>query len=88
VRAMAAAVKAPVTVLTTADEGGAWGISLLALYTLKAEGSLEDFIDGFFRNAESITAEPVDKDVAAMEAYLTRFETALPLERQASTLFR
>jgi len=88
VRAMAAAVKAPVTVLTTADEGGAWGISLLALYTLKQEGTLEDFIDGFFRGADSMTAEPVEKDVSSMEAYLTRFETALPLERQASGLFR
>ncbi len=88
VKAMAAAVKAPVTVLTTADEGGAWGISLLALYTLVNEGSLEDFIDGFFRDAESMTEAPAEKDVAAMEAYLARFENALPLERLASDLYR
>ena len=35
---MSAAVKAPVTVMQTAGEGGAWGIGLLALYMLDAAG--------------------------------------------------
>jgi sugar (pentulose or hexulose) kinase len=44
---MAAAVNAPVSVMDTAGEGGAWGISLLASYYLnKNEGqSLEAYLD-------------------------------------------
>ena len=43
---LAAAIHAPVTVMETAGEGGAWGIALLASYMVaKAEGeTLEDFL--------------------------------------------
>ena len=44
---LADAVNAPVSVMSTAGEGGAWGIALLASYLLnKREGEdLADFLD-------------------------------------------
>ena len=36
-RYLSAAINAPVEVLETASEGGAWGIALLALYVSQAD---------------------------------------------------
>ena len=46
-RIMAAAMQAPVSVMETAGEGGAWGIALLAAYAVrKAPGeTLESYLD-------------------------------------------
>ena len=48
---LAAAMNAPVTVLETAGEGGAWGIALLAAYMIHGQGrTLEEYLDrGIFR---------------------------------------
>ena len=50
-RCLAAAVNTPVTVMSTASEGGAWGIALLAAYLAdgKKSGKLEDYL-----SAESV----------------------------------
>lgn len=39
-RILASAMEAPVTVMDTAGEGGAWGIALLAAYMMDRHGSL------------------------------------------------
>ena len=46
-RYLAAAVNAPVTVMDTASEGGAWGIALLAAYMMdkEADEKLEDYLE-------------------------------------------
>lgn len=45
-RIAAAAMNAPVSVMETAGEGGAWGIALLAAYlTEKENGSLGEFLN-------------------------------------------
>ena len=46
-RYLAAAVNAPVTVMDTASEGGAWGIALLAAYLIDKEPDekLEDYLE-------------------------------------------
>lgn len=46
-RYLAAAVNAPVTVMDTASEGGAWGIALLAVYMIDKEigEKLEDYLE-------------------------------------------
>lgn len=82
----AAAFNAPVSVMETAGEGGAWGIALLAEYMLrKADGeTLESYLDQkVFADMKRIVLEPDPKDVAGFEKFMERYVAALPVERAA-----
>ena len=83
---LAAAINAPVTVMKTAGEGGAWGIAILANYVVtKEEGeSLEEYLDHkVFAGQEGITLAPDPDDVAGFEAFAKRYVKGLPIVRQA-----
>ena len=85
-RLMAGAMKAPVTVMETAGEGGPYGMALLAAYLgEKKEGeSLGDFLDGrVFAGAKSSTLAPDPEDAAGFEKYMERYKACLPVERAA-----
>jgi len=82
----AACFNAPVSVMETAGEGGAWGIALLAAYMLcKAEGeSLEDYLDQkVFAGMNSVTLEPDQRDVEGFDKFMERYIAVLPAERAA-----
>ncbi len=82
----AACFNAPVTVMETAGEGGAWGIALLAEYMLnKAEGeTLDDYLNNkVFAGMKSSVLEPDAKDVAGFNKFMERYVAALPAERAA-----
>ena len=85
-RYMSAAVNAPVSVMETAGEGGAWGIALLASYHLnKNEGqSLEDFLDEniFVKQIEKVI-EASPKDIEGFERFMERYKQGLAIERAA-----
>ncbi len=75
-RVLAAALNTPVRVMTTASEGGAWGIALLAAYmTEKRDGeSLVDFVERTaFANVGATTLDPDTEAVAGYETYIGRF---------------
>ncbi|MDE6127833.1 MAG: ATPase, partial [Lachnospiraceae bacterium] len=77
---------APVSVMETAGEGGAWGIALLAAYMRqKEEGeTLADYLSGHvFAEAECVTVEPDSSDVAGFEAFMERYTKGLGVERAA-----
>ncbi|MBQ7372002.1 MAG: ATPase, partial [Blautia sp.] len=86
-RYLSAAVNAPVTVMTTASEGGAWGIALLAAYLVdgKADGvTLGDYLEKriFPQLAgEAIMATP--EEVAGFETFTRRYSAGLDAERAA-----
>lgn len=83
---MAAAVNAPVEVMETAGEGGAWGISLLASYLVnkKAGETLEIFLDKHvFADQSGVIVAPDPDDVAGFEAFMERYKAGLPIERAA-----
>lgn len=85
-RFMAAAINAPVTVMETAGEGGAWGIALLASYMVnKYDGeSLDAYLnDKVFINESGMIMEPVEEDVIGFEKFMERYKTGLPIERAA-----
>ncbi|RWZ51151.1 ATPase [Labedella phragmitis] len=85
-RFLAASIDAPVAVMRTASEGGAWGIAVLASYLTAAEGgqSLGDYLrDRVFAGAAIDTAKPEADDVAGFAAYLERYEAGLAIERSA-----
>ncbi len=82
----AAVFNAPVSVMETAGEGGAWGIALLAEYMVRhAEGeTLEDYLDNkVFTGMKCVTIEPDPRDVAGLEKYMEGYVALLPAERAA-----
>jgi ribulose kinase len=87
---LAAALEAPVTVMDTASEGGAWGQAVAASYMLhRAEGeSLADYLDAHvFGGVASTTMEPDPADVEGFRAYLARFRRANEAEMAAEQAF-
>ena len=84
---LAAAIHAPVTVMETAGEGGAWGIALLADYMVhrSAEETLEDYLDHrVFSGMKQSTLAPDPADEAGMDQYMRRFTACLPVQRAAA----
>ena len=83
---LADAVNAPVSVMATAGEGGAWGIALLASYLLnKREGEdLADFLDeDVFKGNEGSTLAPEAEGVKGFNAFMDRYMKGLGIERAA-----
>lgn len=83
---LAAAIDAPVFVMETAGEGGAWGIALLASYMVhKAEGeSLDDYLNHkVFVGQEGTKMEPDPADVKGFDEFLEVYTAGLPIERAA-----
>ncbi len=85
-RFTAAALGAPVTVLSTAGEGGAWGIALLAAYMAWKEGeeTLGEYLDKkVFAGMQGRTLAPDPGDIQGFGVYLQRFKALLKVERAA-----
>ena len=83
---LANAMNAPVSVMETAGEGGAYGMALLAAYRLKAEQgeTLESYLENrVFASAVRSTLQPEAEGARGFAAYLERFEKALHAERAA-----
>ena len=85
-RILAGAMNAPVSVMETAGEGGAWGIALLASYMKNRQvgESLDAYLaDKVFGGDKGITVEPVKEDVEGFEAFMERYAEGLAVERAA-----
>lgn len=83
-RILAAAFDTPIRVMTTASEGGAWGMAVLAGYLRHADTPLADYLDDVvFANAQSVTEDPQSADVEGFRMFFARFMQALPVERTA-----
>lgn len=82
-RAMSAAVKAPVTVMENAGEGGAWGIALLAAYMGRKE-SLSNYLSGIFEGRKRTTLRADEKDKKEFTAYLKKYKSGLETEKKAT----
>ena len=82
--AMSAAIGAPVTVMQNAGEGGAWGIAVLALFAHLGEESLEDFLDGIFKDVQKTTVSANEAEVKSFAAFMEKYKSGLSIERLAS----
>lgn len=83
---LAAAIDAPVFVMETAGEGGAWGIALLASYMVnKSDGeSLDDYLNQkVFAGQEGTRMDPDPDDVKGFDEFLEVYTAGLPIERAA-----
>ncbi|MBQ7267720.1 MAG: FGGY-family carbohydrate kinase [Synergistaceae bacterium] len=84
---LAAAVNSPVTVMSTASEGGAWGIALLAAYLADGKNfssKLEDWLNvRVFKNLAGEAVNPDPEDVKGFEEFTKRYVAGLDIERAA-----
>ncbi len=82
---LAAAMNAPVSVMETAGEGGAWGIALLASYMInKNNRSLAAFLeDDVFAGEKGTQMQPNADDVAGFDTFIKRYTAGLAIERAA-----
>ncbi len=85
-KVLAAAVNSPVTVMSTASEGGAWGIALLAAYMVdgKRDGKLEDYLDNrVFKGLTGDAVSPDESEVEGFEVFTKHYTAGLDIERAA-----
>jgi sugar (pentulose or hexulose) kinase len=82
-RIMAAAVNAPVSVLETAGEGGAWGIALLASFMVTGNGPLPEFLKAVFAGSMGAAVQPDPKDAEGFNRFFERYHKGLAIERAA-----
>lgn len=87
---LAAALEAPVTVMATAGEGGAWGQAVAASYMVhRAEGeTLDAYLnERVFAGMEGVTVEPDAADVEGYRAFMTAFKRANEAELACERAF-
>ncbi len=86
-RMLAAALNSPISVMSTAGEGGAWGIALLASYAVNnpAGLSLADYLDQVvFAGNTGVEVCPTPEDVAGFNRYIENYKASLPVEQKAT----
>ena len=83
---LAAAMNAPVSVMDTASEGGAWGMAILASYmNNKKDGeSLEDYLKAnVFAGTTGSVEQPAPADVKGFDDFIKKYSRGLAIERAA-----
>ena len=85
---MADALGVPISTMTTAGEGGPWGMALLAAYLCrKGEGeTMEDYLEKVFSQADSQTSRPDPAGSAGFQTYIRRYTACLPAERALAAM--
>jgi sugar (pentulose or hexulose) kinase len=82
----AAALNVPVSVMSTAGEGGAWGIAVLASYMINKQQheSLPDFLaTRVFHATEGMEVRPDRTDVEGFDLFMERYTQGLAIEQAA-----
>ncbi|WP_063565792.1 FGGY-family carbohydrate kinase [Paenibacillus sp. O199] len=85
-RIVAAAMNVPVSVMSTAGEGGAWGMALLASYMINKDQqeSLDVFLEQkVFIDVQGEEVAPDASDVKGFEAFIERYLKGLAIEQAA-----
>lgn len=83
---LAAAMDAPVAVMETAGEGGAWGIALLAEYMVSKEDgeTLDAYLNNkIFAGEKGETMNPDPADVEGFDKFIELYKAGLPIEAAA-----
>lgn len=83
---LAGAINAPVSIMETAGEGGAWGIAILASYLIyrKENETLDAYLtDRIFAGESGSTIEPDPEDVKGFDEFAKRYVNGLAIEKAA-----
>lgn len=85
-RYLSAACEAPVIVMNTASEGGAWGIALLAAYRMDRQPgeSLEDYLDHrIFADLDGDSMEASQDEINGFNKFMQHYRAGLCVEKAA-----
>ncbi len=84
-RYLAAAMNAPVSVMETAGEGGAWGIAILAEYMRDNRGlEFAEYLDKeVFAGMGTLDLNPAAEDVKGFDEFEKRYKAGLPIMKAA-----
>lgn len=87
---LADALNTKVTLLDNAEEGGAWGMALLAAYHVKSHRqTLEDFLlKDVFKEVEEKVLAPTKEGVIIFNDYVEKYHSVLQLEKLAGNLLK
>lgn len=83
---LAAVMNAPVSVMETAGEGGAWGVAVLAAFSANKEDgeTLPDYLDNkIFATQKMTTLDPDEKIVDSFNKFMENYKKGLVVERAA-----
>ena len=83
---LAAAMNAPVSVMETAGEGGAWGVAVLAAYAVNKEDGEQfpDYLDNkIFATQKMTTLDPDKEIVDSFNLFMESYKKGLAVERAA-----
>ncbi len=82
---MSAAMHTPVSVMSTAGEGGPWGMALLASFVISGNGeTLPQWLEKkVFASAKVSTVNPEPSDVEGFNKFLENYKKGLAAERGA-----
>lgn len=86
---LAEALESPVQVMSTASEGGAWGIAVLAQYMLDTKDlDLATYLkEVVFHNQSVSTYTPTEAGIQYFRDFVQRFNNGLSLQHAASDAF-
>lgn len=82
----AAALNVPVSIMSTASEGGAWGMAILASYMVnkeQREGLADYLTTKVFKDADGQEIYPDNVDVNGFALFLERYKKGLAIEQAA-----
>lgn len=83
---LAAAMNAPVALMSTAGEGGPWGMAVLAAYMLNKQPGeeLEQYLNNkVFIGQESVIAKPDPEDVTGYDKFIENYKAAVSVQQAA-----
>ncbi len=87
-RFLAAALDVPVTVSSSASEGGAWGMALLAAFVLQGGGELPEWLETrVFADTERVTCTASQEELEGFDRFMARYSDGLAAERAAVASF-
>lgn len=79
---LASALNAPISVMETASEGGAWGMALLAAYMNSNTVPLSDFLEKEIFSVQNISTEAPDEALRdGFDQYMEYFKDFLKKEQ-------
>lgn len=89
-RFLAAALEAPVLLMKTAGEGGAWGIAILAIYHARKNKNeqLSDYLNNqVFCGLSCINMTPEESDITGFSDFMNKYKAGLAIEKSAVSLY-
>ena len=84
--ATSAMLKAPVTVMQNAAEGGAWGMAILALYATENNVTLGEFLEKIFADTQKSTVMASDYEIEKCREFMSGYRKMISAQKLASEL--